>query len=179
MARPEPALDASSLRNQSGRAYRSPVKRSRQRDSMENFTPLSATVGGVLIGIAATILWAVNGRTAGISNIVGGMYPMRRGDELWRIVFLIALPVGGWLGYVIGPVVFAEVPATLPEIELPTVWLLVAGLLVGVGTRVGRGCTSGHGVCGLARFSIRSVAAVGTFMATAGITVFFSRHVFS
>lgn len=144
---------------------------------MENFTPLSAAIGGVLIGLAATLLWVVNGRTAGISNIAGGMYPMRRGDELWRILFLIGLPVGGWIGYLIGPSILSEVPATLPVIELPTLWLAIAGLLVGVGTRVGRGCTSGHGVCGLARFSVRSIVAVLTFMATAALTVFIVRHV--
>jgi len=144
---------------------------------MENFTPLSATVGGLLIGLSATLLWVVNGRTAGISNVAGGIYPVRRGDELWRIVFLIGLPLGGWIGYAVGPAIFAEIPRTLPVIELAPLWLVVAGLLVGVGTRVGRGCTSGHGVCGLSRFSIRSVVAVATFMATAAITVFIVRHV--
>jgi uncharacterized membrane protein YedE/YeeE len=144
---------------------------------MENFTPLSATVGGLLIGLSATLLWVVNGRTAGISNVAGGIYPVRRGDELWRIVFLIGLPVGGWIGYAFGPAIFAEIPRTLPVIDLAPLWLVVAGLLVGVGTRVGRGCTSGHGVCGLSRFSIRSVVAVATFMATAAITVFIVRHV--
>jgi len=144
---------------------------------METFAPLSATIGGLLIGLSATILWVVNGRTAGISNIAGGIYPVRRGDELWRMVFLIGLPVGGWIGYVVGPAILPEIPATLPVIELPMFWLVAAGLLVGVGTRVGRGCTSGHGVCGLSRFSIRSVVAVGTFMATAAITVFVVRHV--
>jgi uncharacterized membrane protein YedE/YeeE len=144
---------------------------------MENFTPLSATVGGLLIGLSATLLWVVNGRTAGISNVAGGIYPVRRGDELWRIVFLIGLPIGGWLGYAFGPAIFAEIPRTLPVIDLAPLWLVIAGLLVGVGTRVGRGCTSGHGVCGLSRFSVRSVVAVATFMATAAITVFIVRHV--
>ena len=144
---------------------------------MENFTPLSATLGGLLIGLSATILWVVNGRTAGISNIAGGMYPIRRGDELWRILFLAGLLVGAWIGYVAGPAILTEVPTTLPEIELPALWLVVAGLLVGVGTRVGRGCTSGHGVCGLSRFSIRSVTAVAIFMATAMITVFVVRYI--
>ena len=144
---------------------------------MEYFTPLSATVGGLLIGLSATLLWVVNGRTAGISNVAGGIYPVRRGDELWRIVFLIGLPIGGWIGYAVGPAIFAEIPRTLPVIDLAPLWLVIAGVLVGVGTRVGRGCTSGHGVCGLSRFSIRSVVAVATFMATAAITVFIVRHV--
>lgn len=144
---------------------------------MEHFTPLSALIGGLLIGLSATLLWVVNGRTAGISNVAGGIYPVRQGDVLWRVLFLVGLPVGGWIGYAVGPSIFAEVPATLPSIELSMLWLVVAGLLVGIGTRVGRGCTSGHGVCGLSRFSIRSVVAVGTFMATAMITVFIVRHV--
>jgi uncharacterized membrane protein YedE/YeeE len=144
---------------------------------MDTFTPASALFGGILIGLSATILWVVNGRTAGISNIAGGMYPIRMSDELWRIVFLIGLPVGAWIGFLIGPAIFAEVPSTLPAIELPVLWLVISGLLVGVGTRVGRGCTSGHGICGLARFSLRSVVAVCTFMATAMITVFVVRHV--
>lgn len=144
---------------------------------MENFTPLSATVGGLIIGLSATLLWLVNGRTAGISNIAGGMYPVRRGDELWRILFLAGLPLGAWIGFHIGPALFAEIPRTLPEITLPPAWLVVAGLIVGVGTRVGRGCTSGHGICGLSRFSVRSVVAVAVIMATAVVTVFVVRHV--
>jgi uncharacterized membrane protein YedE/YeeE len=144
---------------------------------MQNFAPLSATVGGLLIGLATTILWVVNGRTAGISNIAGGIYPARRGDELWRFAFLIGLPLGAWLGFIAAPAVFAEVPRTLPVIALTPVWLIGTGLLVGVGTRVGRGCTSGHGICGLSRLSVRSFVAVGTFMVTAMITVFIVRHV--
>ena len=144
---------------------------------METFTPLSATIGGLLIGLSATILWVVNGRTAGISNIAGGIYPVRRGDELWRMVFLIGLPIGGWIGYVIGPAILPEIPATLPVIELPMFWLVAAGLLVGVGTRVGRGCTSGHGVCGIARLSPRSIVATATFMITTGLTVYVVRHI--
>ena len=144
---------------------------------MQNFTPLSATIGGLLIGLATTILWLVNGRTAGISNIAGGIYPIRRGDELWRFVFLVALPVGAWLGFVAAPAIFAEVPRTLPVITLSPAWLVGTGLLVGIGTRVGRGCTSGHGICGLARLSVRSFMAVGTFMVAAMIAVFIVRHV--
>lgn len=144
---------------------------------MSNFAPLSATVGGLLIGLATTILWVVNGRTAGISNIAGGVYPIRRGDELWRFAFLIGLPVGAWLGFVVAPAFLPEVPATLPTISLTPVWLIGTGLLVGIGTRVGRGCTSGHGICGLSRLSVRSFVAVGTFMVAAAITVFVVRHV--
>jgi uncharacterized protein len=156
-------------------AYRS--AKPKGYNAMETFTPLSATIGGLLIGLSATLLWLVNGRTAGISNIAGGMYPVRQGDVLWRVLFLIGLPVGGWIGYAVGPVLLSEIPATVPVIDLPVLWLVGAGLLVGVGTRVGRGCTSGHGVCGLSRFSVRSVVAVAIFMATAAITVFVVRHV--
>ena len=143
---------------------------------MEHFTPLSAAIGGILIGIATTLLWAVNGRTAGISNIAGQIYPIRAGDTLWKVLFLIGLPVGAWLGFEVGPSIFAEVPKTLPAVDATPLTLVIAGLLVGVGTRVGRGCTSGHGICGLARFSARSFVAVGTFMATAMVTVFIVRH---
>ena len=128
---------------------------------MTTFTPLSATLGGILIGIAATLLWAVAGRTAGVSNIAGGIVPVRVGDELWRVLFLGGLAVGAWLGFAFGPALLSEIPATLPEVALPPAGLVIAGLLVGIGTRVGRGCTSGHGICGLARFSVRSFAAVG------------------
>jgi uncharacterized membrane protein YedE/YeeE len=144
---------------------------------MENFTPLSAAAGGILIGLAATLLWAVNGRTAGISNIAGGFFPFRRGENLWRLLFLIGLPVGAVLGYQVGPALFAEIPRTLPAIDGSPLLLGAAGLLVGVGTRIGRGCTSGHGICGLARFSPRSLVAVVTFMVAAMITVFVVRHV--
>jgi uncharacterized membrane protein YedE/YeeE len=144
---------------------------------MEHFTPLSAAIGGILIGIATTLLWAVNGRTAGISNLAGQIYPLRAGDTLWKVLFLIGLPVGAWLGFEVGPAIFAEVPKTLPAVDAAPLTLVIAGLLVGVGTRVGRGCTSGHGICGLARFSVRSFVAVGTFMATAMVTVFIVRHV--
>jgi uncharacterized membrane protein YedE/YeeE len=145
--------------------------------AMQNFAPLSATVGGLLIGLSATLLWVFNGRTAGISNIAGGVYPVRQGDVLWRVLFLAGLPLGAWLGFLIAPSIFAELPATLPVVELQPLWLVVAGLLVGVGTRVGRGCTSGHGICGLSRLSVRSLVAVLTFMATAAVTVFIVRHV--
>jgi uncharacterized membrane protein YedE/YeeE len=146
---------------------------------MENFTPLSATLGGILIGLAATLLWAVDGRTAGVSNIAGGIVPVRAGDELWRFAFLVGLPLGAVLGFQLGPSILPEIPKTLPTIPLGPVMLVIAGLLVGIGTRVGRGCTSGHGICGLARVSRRSIVAVAIFMATAMVTVFFTRHVFA
>jgi uncharacterized membrane protein YedE/YeeE len=147
---------------------------------MENFAPLSAALGGILIGLAATLLWVFDGRTAGVSTIAGGIVPVRVGDELWRFAFLVGLPVGAWLGFQVGPSLLPEIPATLPTVSLAPIGLLVvAGLLVGIGTRVGRGCTSGHGICGLARLSPRSLVAVGIFMATAVVTVFLTRHVFA
>jgi uncharacterized membrane protein YedE/YeeE len=144
---------------------------------MENFTPLTATIGGLIIGLATTLLWVVNGRTAGISNIAGGLYPARPGDTFWRLAFLIGLPLGAWIGFQAGPTLFAEIPRTAPVIDATPLLLIAAGLLVGIGTRVGRGCTSGHGICGLSRFSARSIAAVAVFMATAMVTVFVARHV--
>lgn len=144
---------------------------------MQHFTPLSATIGGILIGVATTVLWLFNGRLAGISTIAGGAFPLRRGDETWRFLFLLGLPVGAWLGFMVGPRFFSEIPATLPEVGLTPLWLVGAGLLVGVGTRLSNGCTSGHGICGLARLSPRSFVAVGTFMAAAIVTVFVARHV--
>ena len=144
---------------------------------MDHFTPLSAALGGALIGLAATLLWAANGRTAGISTIAGRIFPMHRGDVLWRIVFLVGLPIGAWLGARVGPLILAEIPSTAPSIDLSSFGLIAAGLLVGVGTRISRGCTSGHGICGLARLSPRSFVAVGTFMLVAIVTVFITRHV--
>jgi uncharacterized membrane protein YedE/YeeE len=143
---------------------------------MENFTPLSAAIGGAILGLAVTLLWAFNGRTAGVSGIFGGLYPFRRSEVPWRLAFLIGLPVGAILGAAFAPRILAEVPATLPEIGLGPIGLVVAGLLVGVGTRISGGCTSGHGVCGLARLSVRSFVADGVFMASAAVTVFIARH---
>ncbi|HET7714475.1 MAG TPA: YeeE/YedE family protein [Bauldia sp.] len=144
---------------------------------MEHFTPLSAAIGGALIGLAATILWAFNGRTAGVSGVFGGLYPPRQGDVWWRLAFLVGLPVGAVIGANVAPRVLAEVATTLPAVDLPVIGMVVAGLLVGIGTRLGRGCTSGHGICGLARLSRRSFVAVAIFMATAIATVFITRHV--
>ncbi len=144
---------------------------------MQNFTPFTAAIGGILIGVSATLLWAFNGRTAGISTISGRIIPIHRGDVWWRLAFLVGLPIGASLGVAYGPALFAEIPAQNPVIGTGPVLLVVAGLLVGVGTRLGGGCTSGHGVCGLARLSRRSFVAVGVFMATGAATVFLLRHV--
>ena len=137
---------------------------------MTEFTPLSATLGGLLIGSAAAgLLWA-NGRIAGISGILGqALWPSRGEDRGWRIAFLVGLPLGALLASLLGV-------RLVPEISADTPTLILAGLLVGFGTRLGNGCTSGHGVCGLARGTKRSLAATLTFMGVAGLTVFVLRH---
>ncbi len=144
---------------------------------MDHFAPLTATLGGALIGLAATILWVFNGRLAGISTIAGNAFSASRGDGLWRLIFLAGLPLGAWLGFIYGPQLFADIPARLPAVGLGPLGLVSAGLLVGIGTRLANGCTSGHGICGLPRLSVRSFVAVGTFMASAVVTVFIVRHV--
>jgi len=133
---------------------------------MNSFTPFSGLLGGMLIGLSAALLLWGNGRVAGISGILGGI---RRGDALWRIAFLLAMGAGGMT-----TVGLLDKP--LPAPDASPLLLISAGLLVGFGTRLGSGCTSGHGVCGLARFSIRSLVAVMVFMATAMLTVFLVRH---
>lgn len=136
------------------------------------FTPWSALGGGVLIGIAAGMFVLLNGRIAGISGIVGGLLKPARGDVAWRIAF-----VGGLLG---APLLYALVSALpVPRIDAGYGTLVLAGLLVGIGTRFGSGCTSGHGVCGLSRLSPRSLAATAAFMAAGFVTVFVIRHLIS
>ncbi len=134
-------------------------------------TWISALAGGVLIGLAATLLLWLTGRIAGISGIVGGVLQPRQGEVAWRAAFLVGLIAAGaaWLWLV--------PDAYTPRQGFPPVLLVVAGLLVGFGTRLGNGCTSGHGVCGLGRLSLRSLAAVMTFMVTAIATTYIVRHV--
>ncbi|MGE8288300.1 MAG: YeeE/YedE family protein [Stenotrophomonas sp.] len=134
-------------------------------------TWMSALLGGVLIGMAATLLLWLTGRIAGISGMLGGVLLPKRGEIAWRLAFLIGLVGAGaaWLWSVPG--------AYVPRQGFPPLLLVVAGVLVGIGTRMGNGCTSGHGVCGLGRLSLRSLAAVLTFMLTAVITTFIVRHV--
>ncbi|MCB1502294.1 MAG: YeeE/YedE family protein [Bauldia sp.] len=144
---------------------------------MENFTPLSATIGGALIGLAVTVLWSFAGRTAGVSGIFGGLLPPLRGDVAWRLAFLVGLPVGAALGAVFAPRLLPDVSAAPPTFDLGPVAMIIAGLLVGIGTRLSRGCTSGHGVCGLARLSVRSLCAVVVFMGVAALVVYVTRHV--
>ncbi|MDP9602143.1 YeeE/YedE family protein [Variovorax sp. NFACC27] len=134
-----------------------------------HFTPWAALAGGVLIGIAAAMFVLLNGRIAGISGVLGGLLRPAKGDIAWRAAFVLGL-VGAPLVYGL----FAVLPAARIDAGYGT--LALAGLLVGVGTRYGAGCTSGHGVCGLARLSPRSLAATGVFMAAGFATVFVARH---
>lgn len=135
------------------------------------FSPLPALAGGMLIGIAASLLLLVNGRVAGISGIVGGLSRTAREDAGWRIAFLAGL------GAVAVVAAFATPASFDAPRAIPAPALIAAGLLVGFGTRLGNGCTSGHGVCGMSRFAGRSLVATLTFMATAAATVFVVRHV--
>ena len=138
---------------------------------MTEFTPISAAVGGLLIGLAAAILLFVNGRVAGVSGILGQALWPRLGEQRgWRLVFVLAIPLGAALASLATGPLAVEIQATPPV-------LILAGLLVGFGTRLGNGCTSGHGVCGMSRGSSRSIAATLTFMAVAGVTVFLVGHV--
>lgn len=134
-----------------------------------SFTPWSALAGGALIGLSATVFVLFNGRIAGISGILGGLLEWPRGDIAWRIAFL-----AGLAGAPVLYQQFATMPAVQIEAGFPA--LVAAGLLVGVGTRYGSGCTSGHGVCGLSRLSPRSLAATLAFMAAGFLTVFVVRH---
>ncbi|RZJ07141.1 MAG: YeeE/YedE family protein [Rubrivivax sp.] len=134
------------------------------------FTPLASLAGGALIGVAAGMLVLLNGRIAGISGVVGGLLRPVRGDRAWRVAFV--------LGLIAAPAAYALFKAVpVPRIEAGWSALIVAGLLVGIGTRYGAGCTSGHGVCGLSRLSPRSLVATLTFMGAGFVTVFVLRHV--
>jgi uncharacterized membrane protein YedE/YeeE len=139
---------------------------------MENFTPWSSLAGGLLIGAAATWLLLLNGRIAGVSNIVSGLFPRKPGDVAWRVLFLAGLVAGAGLYYGFA----GNSPA--PRLDFPGWLLAVAGLLVGFGTSFGSGCTSGHGVCGLGRLSLRSLVATVIFLATGIVTTTIVRHMF-
>ncbi|MBM3528232.1 MAG: YeeE/YedE family protein [Alphaproteobacteria bacterium] len=134
------------------------------------FTPIAALSGGALIGLAAALMMLLSGRIAGISGILGGAFEADTGDRAWRWWFVA--------GLIAAPVLALIAGYGLPKVALPS-WpvLIVAALLVGFGTRMGNGCTSGHGVCGIARLSPRSLAATLAFMAAAVVTVFVMRHV--
>jgi len=137
-----------------------------------HFTPFASLTGGIILGLASAIFILVNGRILGISGILGGLMPPKLGDTFWRISFL--------LGLLVAPTVFhAVVPAqyiTAPRIDATDVMVVIAGLLVGIGTRYASGCTSGHGVCGLSRLSPRSLVATLSFMGTGFAMVYVMRH---
>jgi uncharacterized membrane protein YedE/YeeE len=136
---------------------------------MAPFDPLSAAIGGALIGLAATMLMLVTGRIAGIAGILGDLVDLAGGDRLWRLAFVV--------GLIAAPLAIAAAGAPLRTPAMPG-WVVtaIAGLLVGFGTRLGNGCTSGHGICGIARLSPRSIAATATFMAVAMLVVAITRH---
>jgi len=134
-----------------------------------HFTPWSSLIGGLILGFSTLIFILLNGRIAGISGILGGLLTPSKSDIWWRIAFIAGLMMAPWI---------YRLFASLPEIQITTNYavLVLAGLLVGFGTRLGSGCTSGHGICGLSRLSPRSLVATGAFMAAGFITVFIVRH---
>lgn len=136
------------------------------------FTPWSALAGGMLIGLATAMFVLLNGRIAGISGVLGGLLKPVRGDAGWRAAFIVGLVAAPWVY-----AAYQAVPAVQIDAEYGA--LIAAGVLVGVGTRYGGGCTSGHGVCGLSRLSPRSLVATATFMGAGFVTVFLTRHLFN
>jgi uncharacterized membrane protein YedE/YeeE len=138
---------------------------------MTEFTPLMSLSGGMLIGLSAVLLMAFHGRIAGMTGILTGLLPPTASDWTWRLAFLA--------GAVAAPMLITSFSGDAVGFEnpVPTPWLIVSGLIVGAGAYFGSGCTSGHGVCGIARLSPRSLVATATFMATAIATVFVIRHV--
>jgi len=152
---------------------------------MEAFTPVPALIGGVLVGIASALLWLGNGRIAGISGIFGQLLPPTR-TVVWRIVFLVAMVLGALTASYLVPGLGVGGPHGAPAelVKAPSwtgvptpVWLVAAGILTGLGTKIGNGCTSGHGICGLARLSVRSLVAVAIFFGVAIVTVAVTRIV--
>ena len=139
---------------------------------MANFTPVSAAIGGALIGLSAVLLMLSTGRVAGISGILSGLLNLRGEDKDWRIAFLA--------GLIVAPILAGLIGYGMAQPILPSSWtvIAVAGLLVGFGTRLGGGCTSGHGICGMARLSRRSIVATLCFLLTGFLTVYLTRHVF-
>jgi uncharacterized membrane protein YedE/YeeE len=138
---------------------------------MANFTPISAAIGGALIGLAAVLLMLFTGRIAGVSGITGGVFNPRSDDRLWRLAFIVGLIAAPLAAALAGHAV------AMPQMPGSTIVIAVGGLLVGFGTRLGNGCTSGHGICGIARLSPRSIAATLVFMVAAMAVVAVTRHV--
>ena len=140
-------------------------------ENMENFTPGNAIIGGVLIGISSTILLLINGRIAGISGIAASLTDPKNYDAQWRLIFLFGL-VGG-------ATIYRMTGGNLQSIEITTSFpvLIIAGLLTGIGTKIGNGCTSGHGISGLARLSPRSFVSVVLFLSVAILTFYVTRYI--
>ena len=137
---------------------------------MTDFTPIQSLIGGMLIGLSAVLLMALHGRVAGMTAILTGVIPPVASDWRWRAAFLV--------GAIAAPAIYLAAGGVVPfEVPVSTAALIFGGLLVGIGVHFGNGCPSGHGICGLARLSPRSLAAVATFMLTAFATVFVARHV--
>ncbi|GAW85562.1 conserved hypothetical protein [Bathymodiolus platifrons methanotrophic gill symbiont] len=139
-------------------------------NALENFTPVSALLGGALIGLSASLLLLLNGRMAGISGIMNGLFGAPKKEWIWRGLFL--------LGLVLGAAIFQLLSNDSLQLRqgYPLLLIVLGGFLVGVGTRMGSGCTSGHGICGIASFSIRSITATVTFMLMGMVTVFILKH---
>lgn len=137
---------------------------------MEFTIPWPSLLGGMIMGIACLLLLLFNGKIAGISGILRGLISPERDDWLWRLLFIIGMIDTGWLAMQIPGITFPE------TYNASTLNIILAGLLVGIGSGIGNGCTSGHGICGIGRFSIRSIAATSIFMVIAGITVFVRLH---
>ncbi len=140
---------------------------------MENFTPLASFIGGVLIGLAALIFLLFNGRICGVSGIFGGLLTAAKGDSGWRLVFLGGLMVGAFCAPI-----FQSGTIESGQLDRSTLAIIVAGLLVGIGARLGSGCTSGHGVCGVGRMAPRSLVATFMFVSTGMLTAVIVNHVF-
>jgi uncharacterized protein len=143
------------------------------------FTPSAALVGGIMLGLASVIFMLASGRILGVSGILGGLLSRRYwrtgNDWGWRLAFIVGLLVSPWAYSLAAPAAMIKAPT----IDASTTIVVLAGLLVGFGTRYGSGCTSGHGVCGLSRFSLRSLFATLTFMAVGFLTVYLMRHVYA
>jgi len=140
---------------------------------MDNFTPVSAAIGGALIGLSAVLLMVFTGRIAGISGIFAGLINPQTTDRVWRASFIV--------GLIAAPITAAYLGFAVPTPHMPRnyITIVIAGLLVGFGTRLGSGCTSGHGICGIARLSPRSLLATSVFMLAAIVVVALTHHVFA
>ncbi|HEX5608422.1 MAG TPA: YeeE/YedE family protein [Candidatus Binatia bacterium] len=137
---------------------------------MENFTPISSLIGGILIGLSGSALLLFNGRIAGISGILGGVVSAKKHDALWRAAFVAGLLTGGLILRIVTPGAFQF------GIDRSAAALVIAGFIVGLGSRIANGCTSGHGVCGISRFSPRSIVATTIFIIVGAAAVYVINH---